>query len=277
MRKDAKKYTMTLLRTLYFMFAASSILWLLYNYATFNAVTVGLLSLGAVYGILTLASALNVVRKGNYLAGSSMDVLSVGTQKLLRFAGIALCAPALFFCGMFALCVASFDNTTNAFERMKTVENVELAVFGKTVVGSYIFGTAVPFAPEPAQTPTLQAQEDIDFGPYMARMQRTIKLSWFPPKRNQSERVVAAWTIARNGTLSNLRITQGASTELANDAALKAVEDSAPFEALPQGAPESVDISFTFDYNVFSGSHPLTDNRQPETDAFSSTLVEGVE
>jgi|AGTN01.1.fsa_nt_gi Periplasmic protein TonB, links inner and outer membranes len=274
MKKDAKKYTMTLLRTVYFMFAASSILWLLYNYATFNAVTVGLLSLGAVYGLLTLASALNVVRKGNYLAGSSMDVLSVGTQKLLRFAGISLCAPALFFCGMFWLCVASFDNTTNAFERMKTVENVELAVFGKTVVGAYIFGQAVPVAPEPTPKPTLQAQEDVDFGPYMARMQRTIKRSWFPPKRNTSERVVAAWTIARNGSLSNLRITQPATTDTANKAALKAVQDSAPFDTLPEGSPESVDISFTFDYNVFSGGHPLTDNADHTSDAFSSRLAE---
>ena len=34
-------------------------------------------------------------------------------------------------------------------------------------------------------------------------------------------------------------------------AALKAVEDSAPFRPLPEHAPPSVDIEFTFDYNVF--------------------------
>jgi len=254
MKNDAKKIALTLLRTVYFMFAASSILWLLSTYATFNAVTAGLVGLGAVYGILTLASALNVVRKGNYLAGSSIDVLSIGTQKLLRFAGIAMCAPALFFCSMFALCVASFDNTTNAFERIKTVESVELAVFGKTVVSSYIFGQAVPFAPEPARKPTLQAEEDVDFGPYMSAMQRRIKRAWFPPHNcgGGASRVVAAWTIARDGSISNLHITQPAATTMANNAALKAVENSAPFAALPEGAPESVDISFTFDYNLFS-------------------------
>lgn len=276
MRKDAKKYTLSLLRTVYFMFAASSILWLLYTYATFNAVTVGLVGLGAVYGILTAASALNVVRKGNYLAGSSIDVLSVKTQKLLRFAGIALCAPALFFCGMFGLCVASFDNTTNGFERIKTVESVELAVFGKSVINNYIFGQPVAAVPEPAPAltpaPVIKAEQDVDFGPYMAKMQRRVKRSWFPPKCSESKRVIAAWTISRDGSLSNLRITQAAGLKLSNDAALKAVKSSAPFEPLPQGAPESVDINFTFDYNVFS-DHSLNDVVSQE-DAYSSGAIE---
>lgn len=277
MRKDAKKYTLSLLRTVYFMFAASSIGWLLYTYATFNAVTVGLVGLAAVYGILTAASALNVVRKGDYLTGSSIDVLSVKTQKLLRFAGIALCAPALFFCAMFALCVASFDNTTNGFERIKTVKSVELAVFGKSVLNDYVFGPPVAAAPEPAPAaplaPVIQAEQDVDFGPYMAKMQRRIKRSWFPPKCTESKRVVAAWTIARDGSLSNLRITQP-SIKMSNDAALKAVQNSAPFQPLPEGAPESVDISFTFDYNVFSHSASLPEVTEA-SDAFSSQAVEG--
>jgi hypothetical protein len=31
------------------------------------------------------------------------------------------------------------------------------------------------------------------------------------------------------------------------------VENAAPFRPLPAGAPEDVDIQFTFDYNVFGG------------------------
>jgi len=56
------------------------------------------------------------------------------------------------------------------------------------------------------------------------------------------------------GELSALRIDHGSGVAIADNAALKAVEDAAPFRPLPAGAPDSVDIQFTFDYNVFNGT-----------------------
>jgi TonB family protein len=97
------------------------------------------------------------------------------------------------------------------------------------------------------------AQADVDFGPYMADLQRRIKKHWFPPKGNESKRVVVVFKIHTGGELSDLRIDHSSGVQIADNAALKAVEDAAPFRPLPTGAPDSVDIQFTFDYNVFNG------------------------
>ncbi len=97
------------------------------------------------------------------------------------------------------------------------------------------------------------AQADVDFGPYMADLQRRIKRAWFPPKGNESKRVVVIFKVHKNGELSNLRLGTSSGAAIADQAALKAVENAAPFRKLPEGAGDDVDIQFTFDYNVFTG------------------------
>jgi TonB family protein len=97
------------------------------------------------------------------------------------------------------------------------------------------------------------AQADVDFGPYMADLQRRIKRAWFPPKGNESKRVVVIFKVHKGGELSNLRIEHSSGMAIADQAALKAVENAAPFRPLPAGASDDVDIQFTFDYNVFTG------------------------
>ncbi|MCA9818646.1 MAG: TonB C-terminal domain-containing protein, partial [Cyanobacteria bacterium HKST-UBA01] len=99
--------------------------------------------------------------------------------------------------------------------------------------------------------PSLAAEKDIDFGPYMADLQRRIKRAWFPPKGNESKRVMVVFKVHRNGTMSNLRLARSSGLAIADQAALKAVTNAAPFRPLPAGAPDDVDIQFTFDYNVF--------------------------
>lgn len=96
-----------------------------------------------------------------------------------------------------------------------------------------------------------KAQSDVDFGPYMADLQRRIKRAWFPPKGSESKRVMVVFKVHRNGTMSDLRLTKGSGDKAADQAAKKAVENAAPFRPLPKGAPPDVDIQFTFDYNVF--------------------------
>jgi TonB family protein len=101
--------------------------------------------------------------------------------------------------------------------------------------------------------PNAGAQADVDFGPYMADLQRRIKRAWFPPKGNESKRVVVIFKVHKGGELSNLRIGTSSGVAIADNAALKAVENAAPFRPLPAGASDDVDIQFTFDYNVFTG------------------------
>lgn len=91
----------------------------------------------------------------------------------------------------------------------------------------------------------------VDFGPYMAALQRKIKRHWFPPKhQKKTKHVVAVFRINRDGELSNARITNSAG-KASDDAALAALKEAAPFDKLPKNSPEVVDIQFTFDYNVF--------------------------
>lgn len=101
--------------------------------------------------------------------------------------------------------------------------------------------------------PSVAAKADVDFGPYMADLQRRIKRAWFPPKGNESKRVKVVFKVHRDGQMTNLRMVTSSGLTIADAAALKAVENAAPFRPLPSGAPDDVDIEFTFDYNVFNG------------------------
>lgn len=106
----------------------------------------------------------------------------------------------------------------------------------------------------PGAPPSVAAKKDIDFGPYMNELQRRIKQAWKPPRGNESKRVIVVFKIGKNGELSNLSIKKGSGFEPSDKAALLAIQTAAPFARLPEGAPSSVDIEFTFDYNVFGAS-----------------------
>jgi TonB family protein len=100
--------------------------------------------------------------------------------------------------------------------------------------------------------------KQVDMGPYMANLQKRIKSRWTPLKDNVSNRVKLLFKIALNGELSNVSISVPSGNPQADQAALKAVREAAPFPPLPTGADQfaengKVDIEFTFDYNVFGG------------------------
>ena len=68
--------------------------------------------------------------------------------------------------------------------------------------------------------------KEADYGSYMADLQRRVKRSWFPPKGNESKRVVVVFKIDRNGNMSNLRLEKSSGLAIADTAALKAVKCS---------------------------------------------------
>lgn len=105
----------------------------------------------------------------------------------------------------------------------------------------------------PNGSPGIDAIKEPDFGPYMRDLQQRIKRNWEPPKGEESRRVVILFTIARDGRLLSKKIVQSSGLSTADKAAMSAVELTAPFKPLPADYRESsVDIQFTFDYNVFS-------------------------
>lgn len=103
--------------------------------------------------------------------------------------------------------------------------------------------------------PGIDSVREPDFGPYMRELQRRIKMNWEPPKGNESKRVVLLFKIAKDGRLLSVRVFKSSGLPNADKAALNAVELTAPFKPLPaEFKGGSIDIQFTFDYNVFGAS-----------------------
>jgi len=107
----------------------------------------------------------------------------------------------------------------------------------------------------PMGAPGIDAIREPDFGPYMKDLQRRIKMNWTPPKGNESKRVVLLFQISRDGRLLGVKVKNSSGLPAADQAAIQAVQLTAPFKPLPPNyRSSSVDIQFTFDYNVFGAS-----------------------
>jgi len=106
---------------------------------------------------------------------------------------------------------------------------------------------------DPGSTGTGDSAE-IDFGPYVQEMTRRIKKAWFPPKGNESKRITVKFKIKRSGDVRSIRLIESSGLSIADNAAIAAVEQAAPFPPLPTGADDEISIKFTFDYNVFNGT-----------------------
>lgn len=103
--------------------------------------------------------------------------------------------------------------------------------------------------------PGIDAIREPDFGPYMRELQRRIKMNWDPPKGNESKRVVLLFKIAKDGRLLSCSVFKSSGLPNADKAAVNAVHLAAPFRPLPpEYKGQSIDIQFTFDYNVFGAA-----------------------
>ena len=122
---------------------------------------------------------------------------------------------------------------------------------GGTGTGGY----GNPGPGNPNGRPGIDAIREPDFGPYMRELQRRIKLNWNPPKGNESKRVVLLFKIAKDGRLLTCSVYKSSGLPNADKAALDAVKLTAPFKPLPaEFKGQSIDIQFTFDYNVFGAT-----------------------
>lgn len=116
-------------------------------------------------------------------------------------------------------------------------------------------GIGNPGPGNPNGRPGIDAVREPDFGPYMRELQRRIKMNWDPPKGNESKRVVLLFKIAKDGRLLSCSVFKSSGLPGADKAAINAVQATAPFRPLPaEFKGNSIDIQFTFDYNVFGAS-----------------------
>ncbi len=112
--------------------------------------------------------------------------------------------------------------------------------------------TATSGSGDPGASSGSGDSSDVDYGAYLANMQRKIKKAWFPPKGNESKTVTLKFKIHKDGSVTDIRLAKGSGISQVDDAATQAVQSASPFGQLPAGSADVIDIKFTFDYNVFN-------------------------
>lgn len=106
-----------------------------------------------------------------------------------------------------------------------------------------------------AKNPGVNVQQDIDFGPFMADLERRIKRNWQPPRAGDSKKVKVRFYLRRDGRLVNMELLQSSGDGESDEAAMTAIRMAAPFRPFPPAVREDIlPIEFTFDYNVFDPS-----------------------
>jgi TonB family protein len=120
--------------------------------------------------------------------------------------------------------------------------------------------------------PEAAAANDVNYGPYMADLQRRIKRNWFPPRTATSSRTVTHFTLDKEGNLLDCRIQESSGSAATDKSGILAVQRTAPFAPMPEGSPPTSEVEFTFAYNVHGGqkSHTgmPTDPQETKIDAF---------
>lgn len=106
---------------------------------------------------------------------------------------------------------------------------------------------------------------NVDFGPYMTRMQDKIKSNWAPPAVDINAQIVVKYRILKNGSLESYGISSSSGSQELDNAAIEALKKAAPFEPLPEGFnKESILVQFTFDYQK-PNNQSSNQNYQGET------------
>lgn len=95
--------------------------------------------------------------------------------------------------------------------------------------------------------------DDVDFGSYLAEVQKRIKKAWFPPRGNESKSVTLKFKVRKDGSVGAIKLVTSSGLAIVDQAATTAVKNGAPYPPLPANSGDEVDIKFTFDYNVFNG------------------------
>ena len=97
-----------------------------------------------------------------------------------------------------------------------------------------------------------QRYSQVNFKPFLSAMNKRIRSVWNPGPVTSSSHAVATFVLDKQGDIKALCLSKSSRSKKADEAALKAAADAAPFGALPAGAPEVVYVQYSFDLNVLS-------------------------
>ncbi|MBK9280909.1 MAG: TonB family protein [Candidatus Obscuribacter sp.] len=90
------------------------------------------------------------------------------------------------------------------------------------------------------------AEEKVNFGPFMDRVQKLMKSGWHPPRKDRRLRTMVSFDVHKNGRISGIKLGK-ASGDADADRVAMAVVRSVRLPPLPAGSPE-VTIDFVFEY-----------------------------
>ena len=102
---------------------------------------------------------------------------------------------------------------------------------------------------------------------YVADLQNRLFRAWSLPPEYPVKKVVVLFKIERDGQVAHLRIGTSSGRAILDNAALKAVQNSAPFATLPAQYGDSPDINATFDVSEQTGQKTVTVKRIPQPGA----------
>lgn len=71
--------------------------------------------------------------------------------------------------------------------------------------------------------------------------------NWTPIRTAQVQPITLTWKIHKNGTVSDVRVFNSEVAAVAQQRAIEAVHKSAPFDPLPPGSPDSMDVKVQFE------------------------------
>lgn len=242
-----------ILRFVYFAISACSLIWMLAQYGQVNFISALIFVPAFAYLALLFVNAINLFKGNKFLVGSSVDVLSLGTQRIIHGLGLLLPIPVLLYVLTFSGLVAQFnDSDGQSFQRTVDFSHAERALFGRSVIWRYI--PEVVFQPANETTeapqPTQDTTADVDFAPFMMELEHTLKSHWNPPTRNVSRVTGVLFKVAKDGTVSDIHLSKSSGDSLMDAAGIRALQKTPSVAALPAGSPDTVDIDFTFTYNV---------------------------
>lgn len=95
------------------------------------------------------------------------------------------------------------------------------------------------------------AKDDINWQPYMQKLQQDIKYNWHPPKSSRSNKISTKFNIKKTGEITDIKIIASSNDKKIDEAAIKAIKNISWQHPLPKEFDKNeVSIEFTFDYNI---------------------------
>jgi TonB family protein len=89
-----------------------------------------------------------------------------------------------------------------------------------------------------------------NMAPYICSVESRVSRQWHPSRVDRGEHVMVTFKIRPTGQIEDLTLQDSSELQSANVAALKAVEEAAPFPPLPAGEPLSMCLDFQANVSV---------------------------